>query len=447
MRQVPWAVPLLLSLLIGCAPGKEPDKEGSATPTSSSAATTATPTPVAQAGAIPKVVVGTVQRKDISVSKEYTAQTVASQTIDVKPRVVGTLLDFTFREGTRVYAGQHLFSIDPAPFIADLRQAEAGVLKAVADLHQAQNQVDVKRAEADVAQARSKLQQTQLDVDRYKPLALQQIIPQQTYDQAVTNRNVARSQLTAQLAVLQNTKLRCQSDIAVAKAQLEGARAQVTSAQIKLDYCAIVAPVTGVIGRLGADPGNIVSPADPDPMAVISQSDPMYVEFGISETEYLGLSKRLSKIQSGAATPEGRVPFKLLLADGTEYNRRGTFMMTERGLDSKTGTLLVRTSFPNSEGKLVPGQFARVQVAADGNKSEVLVPQVAVTEMQSLQAVYLVGPDKKVESRTIVTNGTYEDSFIVSEGLKGGEMVIVEGLQKVRPGQLCEPTDSPAVVK
>ena len=448
--QVPWAVPLLLSLLIGCAPGgKEPGQSG--TPTSAPGASSTPGATPAAGAAIPKVVVATVQRKDISVSKEYTAQTVASQTVDVKPRISGTLLDHTFREGASVYAGQQLFRIDPAPFLADVQQAQAGVMKAVADLHQAQNQVDVKRALADVAQARARLKQTQLDVDRYKPLALQQIIPQQTYDQAVTNRNVAKSQLDAQLAVLQNTRLSSASQIAVAAANLEGARAQVTSAQIKLDYCTIFAPVTGVIGRLQADPGNIVGPADPNPMVVISQSDPMYVEFGISETEYLALSKRLSKIQSGAATPSGRVPFKLLLADGTEYNRRGTFMMAERGLDAKTGTLLIRTTFPNTEGRLVPGQFARIQVAADGNKSEVLVPQIAVTEMQSLQAVYIVGPDKKVESRTIVTNGSYEQSFIVSEGLKGGEMVIVEGLQKVRPGQLCEPTDqsesAPAVIK
>lgn len=438
-------------MLLGCTPGgKEPGQGGSATPAPGSPAPASSATPAGPAGAVPKVVVDTVERKDISVAKEYSAQTRASQTVDVKSRISGTLLDFTFREGARVYQGQQLFQIDPAPFIAELRQAEAGVYKAQADLSQAQNQVDVKRVLADVAQARAKLAQTQLDVDRYKPLAQQQIIPQQTYDQTVTNRNVAKAQLDAQLAILQNTRISDSSAIAVAKANLEGARAQVQSAQIKLGYCTVFAPVSGVIGQLQADPGNIVGPADPNPMVVISQSDPMYVEFGISESEFLALSKLLSGFQSGRTTPTGRVPFTLLLADGTEYNRKGAFMMTERGLDSKTGTLLVRTRFPNSEGRLVPGQFARIRVAAGGSKTEVLVPQIAVTEMQSLQAVYIVGPDRKVESRTITTSGTFGESFIVSEGLKGGEMVIVEGLQKVRPGQLCEPTDqpeTPAVIK
>lgn len=445
---LPWVAPLILGLLLGCAPEKkdgEPGSSSTTTVTNSSATPAAGP-----AAAVPKVVVATVQRKDIAVSKEFPAQTVASETVDVKPRISGTLLDFSFREGARVYQGQQLFQIDPAPFIADLRQAEAGVLKAVADLNQAKNQVDVKRALADVAQARARLAQQQLDVDRYKPLAQQQIIPQQTYDQTVTNRNVAKSQLDAQLAVLQNTRLADTSNIAVAQANLEGARAQVTSAQIKLGYCTIFAPVTGVIGKLEADPGNIVGPADPNPMTVISQSDPMYVTFGISEGDYLGLSKRLAGFQSGRAVPTGQVPFKLHLADGSEYPHRGRFMMTERGLDAKTGTLLVRTVFPNHEGRLVPGQFASIQVAADGAKPQVLVPQVAVTEMQSLQGVYVVGPDRKVESRTIETNGTFGEDFIVSKGLKPGEMVIVEGLQKVRPGQLCEPTDqaeAPAVIK
>lgn len=449
MSRAIWVTPLLVGLLMGCTPGgKEPEQGGSATAAPGSPAPS--PTAAGPAGAVPKVVVDTVERKDISVAKEYSAQTVASQTVDVKARISGTVLDFTFREGARVYGGQQLFQIDPAPFVAELRQAEAAVYKAQADLHQAENQVDVKRVLADVAQARAKLAQTQLDVDRYKPLALQQIIPQQTFDQTVTNRNVAKAQLDAQLANLQNTRLSDASAIAVAKANLEGARAQVQSVQIKLGYCTIYAPVTGVIGKLGADPGNIVGPADPDAMAVISQSDPMYVEFGISESEYLALSKQLAGFQSGRATPTGKVPFTLLLADGSEYNRKGTFMMTERGLDAKTGTLMVRTRFPNSEGRLVPGQFARIRVAAGGSKSEVLVPQIAVTEMQSLQAVYIVGPDRKVESRTITTSGTFGESFIVSEGLRGGEMVIVEGLQKVRPGQLCEPTDqpeSPAVIK
>jgi len=429
---------LLLGGLLGCSP---PGEGSSASPAASSTAGPGgSPTPSAPTGAAPTVVVATVQRKDVSLAKEYTAQTVASQTVDLRPRVTGALLEFDFREGSKVYAGQLLFRIDPAPFVAQLREAEAGVIRAIADLNEAKNQVNVKKALADVAQAQARLKQTQQDVDRYTPLVKQQIIPQQTFDNAVANRNVAKAQLDAALAVLENTRISDKASIEVCSANLEGARAKVASAQVNLDYCTITAPSSGVIGRLEADPGNIVGPADPNPLAVLSQSDPMYVEFGISEQEYLGLSKRLAAFQSGAAVPTGRVPFKLVLADGTEYGRRGRFVLVERGLDTKTGTLLVRTSFPNPEGQLIPGQFARVRVAADGVKSTVLVPQRAVTELQSTQAVLVVGPDRKVESRTITTGGTYEENFIVTEGLKGGEMVIVEGLQKVRPGQLCEPT-------
>ena len=121
--------------------------------------------------------------------------------------------------------------------------------------------------------------------------------------------------------------------------------------------------------------------------------------------------------------------------------------MAGREVDAKTGTLLIRVAYSNPSGLLKPGQFARVKVAAQATKGAVLVPQKAVTEMQSMQAVMVVGPDKKVESRTIVTEGEFGEFFIVKEGLKGGEMVIVDGIQKVRPGQICDPSDAPAVVQ
>ena len=435
-----WMGPILLLALVGCTPGGEDKSTGSPTPGSSS-------TPIQASTSPPRVVVATAQKRDIEVAQEYTATTVASQTVEIRSRVTGTLMGPGFQEGTRVNAGQVLFQIDPAQYQADLLQSQAQVSRARADLAQALNQVNVKKSKADVARAQASLKQTQQDVDRYKPLALKQIIPQQTMDNAVANRNVAQAQLDAALAELENTRISDRSSIAVARANLQAAQAQVTSQQIKLGYCTITAPVSGIIGRLQVDPGNVVGPSDQTAMAVISQNDPMYAEFSISEVAYLAINKILADQQSGRVQAHGRLPFQLVLADGSVYPRSGRFVLAERGLDAKTGTLLVRVSYPNPMGLLKPGQFARIKVAAQATKGAVLVPQKAVTELQSMQAVYVVGPDMKVATQTIETSGTYEDMFIVKEGLKGGEMVIVDGLQKVRPGQLCDPTDKPSAGK
>lgn len=439
-----WALSLTAAiLLVGCS-GKPPEDSSTSTPEPGSPSTPqAANTPTAPGGEkAPKVVVATATKQDITMADEWTAETVASKTIEIRPQVTGTLMAYTFREGAEVGPGQLLFSIDPAQFEADLLMAKADLYKAQAAYEQALTQVDLKKALAELASAKARLIKTQQDVDRYTPLAKTLVIPQQTLDNAVAQRDVALAQVQANQAQVENTRINTRGQIQSTRAQVDAAKAQVLSKEIRLGYCTIMSPARGIIGKLEVDPGNLVSPEGPTPLATISQNDPIYAQFSISEDEYIRISKLIADIQSGRLTQRRReAPFQLLMADGTTYRRRGRFMMAERGLDTKTGTLMLRAIFDNPEGLLKPGQFARIRIVDREIKGAVLVPQVAVTEMQADQAVMVVGPDKKVATRIVETNGTYKDYFIITSGVKAGEMVIVEGIQKVRPGMTVDPTE------
>ena len=435
------ALTLTAALLLGgCNDGKKP--EGDGTPGAPPTSAQATPAAPGGPGAHPKVVVFTAQKENINLADEWTAETVASKTVEIRPQVTGTLETYTFREGADVGPGQLLFSIDPAQFQADVLIAKGQLYEAQAAYEMAMTQVDLKRALAELASAQARLLKTQQDVDRYTPLAKTLVIPQQTLDNAVAQRDVAAAQVAANKATVENTRINTRGQIQSTRAQVEAARAQVLSKEIRLGYCTIYSPTRGIIGKLQVDPGNLVGPSDPTPLATISQNDPIYAQFSISEDDYIRVSKLVSEIQSGRSVKRpSRAPFELLLADGSTYRRRGRLQMFERGLDTKTGTLMVRAVFDNPEGLLKPGQFARIRITDREVKDAVLVPQVAVTTLQAEQGVMVVTPDKKVESRTVVTNGTYKTFFIISSGLKAGEMVIVEGLQKVRPGMTVEPTE------
>lgn len=396
---------------------------------------------------VPSVVVGTVRREDIPFTREWSAQTVASKTVNVSSQVSGQLLHFTFREGARVSAGQVLFQVDPAPYQAAVQQAQAKVMQAQADLTAALDQVNLKKALADQAQCRANLAKAQRDVDRYTPLARTQVIPQQKLDDAVSARDVAMAQLKAAQATVENTRVSTQAQIGVSRANVESARAALAQKQIDLGYCTITSPVTGLISRLTVDPGNVVSPGMTTPLATISKNDPMYVDFNVSESDYLGFAEGVAKFQaspSDVALANRDKPFQLLLADGSTYPERGDFYLFERALDTKTGTLLIRAAFPNPRHVLKPGQFGRIRYNGQKVKGAVLVPQRSVIEVQSMQAVLVVDRDNKVSTQRVVTEGSYKDCFIVKEGLKGGERVVTEGVQKVRPGDVCNPTTGPA---
>lgn len=426
---------ILLGLwLVSCGPTPgEGEGESSPTPSASPAASgSPSPGAVQQPGPPPDVVVTKVEEKRVSLYSEYTARTEARLTVDVKSQVQGSLLDFSFQEGTFVNRGQVLFQVDPSTYEAQLAAALAQVEKAKADLEYARNQVDLRKAQADLASSKAELKRCQQDVDRYKPLAFRSVIPMQTYDNAVSARDVAAAQVNAKQAVVDNTRLSDRANIDIAKAQLESAQAAVEQARITLGYCTITAPFDGVIGKLNVSPGNLVRVGDPV-LVTISESNPMYVDFSISENDYL---KYFKARPAGA----GR-PFELLLGDGTRYPERGVLQMVGRTIDQQTGTLDLRASFLNPTGILKPGQFARIRFKSTDLEHALLIPQRAVFEIQSLKAVYVVGPDNVATQHNLTLGQTFEQYYVVESGLKAGDRVIVEGVQKVRSGWKVKPSE------
>lgn len=414
-------------LLGGCGGGEKPHGAGSPSPGASGAAGGPA------AGAPVEVIVGYARKEAINPSREWPAQTQAGESVDVRARVEGTLENFDFEEGNRVYRGQVLFSIDPSEALAALQAAQAAVSQARAQLSYAETQVDVRKAKADLASAQARLMKTQQDVDRYKPLMLSEVIPKQTYDNAVAQRDVAKAQVDAQLAVLRNTELSDAADIEVAQANLQAALAQVTQAELNLSYCTITSPIDGIIGKLNVDPGNLVGqPGNTTALVTISKVDPIYVNFSIAEADYLTIAQ---KDRGEPAT------FTLVLADGSTYPYKGKFGMVARASDAQTGTMGIRAIFPNPKGLLRDGQFGKIRGTASASQEVVLVPQRAVSTVQSLQIVFLVGEGDKIVSRNIETAGERGEDFLISKGLKGGERIVVDGIQKVKPGMVVIPKE------
>lgn len=415
-------------LLAGCGGGHDEKPAGGASPSPGAGAG-------AGAGqAAPEVIVGLVRKEAVNPSAEWPAQTQAGENVDVRARVEGTLQNFDFDEGNLVHQGQVLFTIDPSEALAALQKAEAALSQARAQLSYAQTQVDVLRAKADLASARARLTKTQQDVDRYKPLMLGEVIPKQTYDNAVAQRDVAKAQVDAQLATLRNTELSDAADIEVAAANVAAAEAQVTQAQLNLSYCTITSPIDGIIGKLNVDPGNLVGQmGNNQPLVTISRMDPIYVNFSIAEADYLYVASNANRSPA---------VFELVLADGKLYPHKGRFGMVDRASDAKTGTMGIRAIFPNPKGLLRDGQFGRIRGIGSRTQEVLLVPQQAVVTVQSLQNVFVVGEGNKVATRTIETAGELGEDFIVASGLKAGERVVVEGTQKCRPGMTVIPKEA-----
>ncbi|HLI35096.1 MAG TPA: efflux RND transporter periplasmic adaptor subunit [Terriglobia bacterium] len=347
----------------------------------------------------PVVVVAPVLQKTVPVYVEHVGRTAANYTVDIRPQVSGILESAPFAEGQPVKKGQVLFNIDPREYQAALESAQAQLAK----------------AEADVVQARANLGKNAQDVARYAPLVKQQAIPQEQYDDAVAAEQMAQAQVEQ------------------AQAEVKAAEAAVNQARINLGYTVIRSPITGIIGRRQVDPGNLVSPNLSTPLVTVSSSNPIRVDFNVSETDYVRYIQRV-KSPARREAAAARIAFDLLLPDGTVYPYKGKFYMIGRAVNAQTGTLLIEAQFPNPQDFLRPGQFCRVRFAAEMRPNAILTPQQAVMELQGAQTVLIVNRENKVELRTIATDGNYENFLIVSRGLESGERVIVEGQQKVRPG-------------
>jgi membrane fusion protein, multidrug efflux system len=409
--------------------------------------TSRTGTPKPQAAAAPPapaVVVTQAIQTTVPIYDEGVAQTVAVQTVDLRAQIGGTLEQVLFKEGTEVRRGQLLFVIDQRPYLAALQAARAQLANAQAALRQALEQVQLSQAKAQLAALVATLVNAQQQVARDRYLVTQQAIAQQQLDNDTATEQAAAANVVAQQAVVKNTALSTQIGIAQARAGVQQAQAAVTQAELNLTYTTFRAPIDGVIGLLNVDQGNLVTPNQV--IATMSSVDPMIAQFSVSETHLnelasLGYAKRTDIEAVKAGRPPRSAPaFQLILADGSTYPHAGTFRTLNRAVDPTSGTILMQALFPNPERLLRPGMYARVRVKLQDRPNTVLVPQTAVQEVQGVRTVFVVGPDNTVAVRTISVGGPYGSFFTVLSGLRAGERVVVEGLQKVRPGTPVTPT-------
>lgn len=338
----------------------------------------------------PAVVVTEVVQRTVPIYSEYVAQTEAKVTVEIRARVQAFLDAQHFTEGTLVKQGQLLFTLDP-------REYQAKLLVAKADLH--------------VAEAR--LGKAETDERRLKPLAERQAVPQQDYDDAVANLETAR-------------------------ASIEAARAAMAGVELDLSYCTIRSPLDGLIGKRLVAPGNLVGKSEATLLDTVSSVDPIQVLVSVSEAEYL---KILS--QQAAGRMARGAPLELILADGKVFPHKGKVVIVDRAVDAETGTLTVVAEFPNPEAVLRPGQFGRVRAAVETVDDAILIPERAIQEIQGMKAVLVVGTDDMVAMRTITTGDSAGTMIVVRDGLVPGERVIVEGIQKARPGAKVNPTLAP----
>jgi len=382
----------------------------------------------------PTVVVAEVTQKTVPIFSEFVGQTAASQTVEVRARAQGMLEKVFFTEGAVVRKGQILYQIQKSEYQARVLAAKAAVAKAEADLAQAKERVDVIQAEANLAAAQTNHSLARSDLARYVPLAKENAVTQIDLDAARAKEETARVETNAAQATLTNRTAAVKYNIQQAAAVVASAKADLALAEINLAYCTIYSPISGIIGLQEVNVGNLVGKNEPTLLTTISSSSSLDVDFSISEAYMLQLTK------SGKAGSRKGAAFQLLLADNSVYDQEGRFSVVDRTVDPKTGTIKVRASFPNAANRLRPGQFARVRVAAEERADAILVPAIAVQELQSAKYVLVVGSDNKIAQRPITVSDRYEDSFIVTEGLKAGEHVVTEGVQKVRPGMVVKPT-------
>jgi RND family efflux transporter MFP subunit len=391
----------------------------------------------------PTVVVAEVQQRTVPISAEFVGRTEAVPTVEIRARVSGVLEEVRFREGSSVQKGQQLFTIQPEEYKAAVQSARAQLAKAQADLTRARDTSVVDRFRAQLDQAKAERGRAQNDVARYRPLAEEKAIPQQDLDTAISREQVAVAAVQAAEAGLKDSELAQRTAIQLAEAAVESARAAITQAELNLGYTRIESPVSGIISKLSVDTGNLVGKGEPTLLATVSSVDPIYVDFAITEGDYLRLVKRIPGLGRGEVA-RGAPTLELIIADSTTFPHKGRPVFVDRAVDQKTGTINVRAEFANPQLVLRPGQFGRVRAVTEQVPNAILVPQLAVQELQGAKTVLVVGEGDKVAQRTVTLRDAYEQFYIVTAGLKPGERVIVEGVQKARPGMQVKAELKPA---
>jgi RND family efflux transporter MFP subunit len=376
-------------------------------------------------------------QKDVPIYTEFIGTLDGYVNAEIKAQVSGYLIQQAYTEGSFVKAGQLLFQIDPRPFQAALDQARGQLAQTEGQLEQARAQL--AQAEAQVAVSEANAKRTQLDVDRYTPLAQQQAISQQDLDDATQNNLASRAQVQVAQAQVQTAN----AQIIALNAAVQSAKAAVETAEINLGFTRITSPIDGIPGIAQLQVGALVSPAS-GAMTAVSTLEPIKVYFTASEQQFLDFHRRYPT-EASVEAERSQTPVELILADGSVYPHSGRISFADRSVDVRTGAIRVATLFPNPGNLLRPGQYARVRASLRTATGAILVPQRAVSELQGSYQVATVDDSNKVNVHAVKLGDTVGNQQIITDGLKPGESVIVEGLQKVRQGMVVNP--KPAEVR
>ncbi len=406
----------------------------------------------------PVLEVGVVQveQKNVPIYSEWIGTTEGMVNAELKAQVTGYLLRQDYKEGSFVKKGQLLFEIDPRPFQAALDQANGQVAQYQGQLEQANSQIT--QAEAQLAQANSQLSQaqarleqaranqvrTELDVKKYQPLAEQKAVTQQDLDNALQANTAAKAQVDAEKAGVEAARAQmahagaeiktAHAGVATAKGQLENAKAAAKTAALNLSFTRIISPIDGIAGMAQAQVGDLVSTTS-NPLTTVSTLDPIKVYFTLSEQDYL----RYTKPFLGSAEHSlNHLELELILADGSTYPEKGTFYFADRQVDPKTGAIRMAGVFPNPNNGLRPGQFGRVRAVTSTQEDALMVPQRAVSELQGTYQVAVVGADNKVSFRPVKVGEKSGSMWVITDGLKPGDVIVAEGTIKVRPGMVVK---------
>ena len=344
----------------------------------------------------PEVLVTAPVQRDVPVYMELVGQAVGFQDVEIRARVEGFLETMAFTEGSLVRKGQLLYVIDKKPLEAKVSNARANLATWQARLEKARN-----------------------DVNRLTPLAKQQAVSQQELDNAMAAQDAA-------------------------VAQVDAAKAALETSQLDLGYATITAPLDGLIGTTKVKTGNLVGRGESTLLVTISEIDPILFRAGIAEAEYLKVARRVQEQRASGVVQGEKTPIELILADGTVHPQQGYLDAVERNVDTLTGTIALQIKFPNPERLVRPGQFGRVKFVIDHKPNALLIPQRAVQELQNLYNVAVVGADNKVTFRTVKVGPREGALWVIDEGLRPGDRVVVEGLQRLRDGVTVAPKLVPA---
>jgi len=339
---------------------------------------------VVSAGGPPEVEVAAVVQQDVPLYTECISTLDGYVNAQIQPQVTGYLMKQNYTEGTIVHEGQVLFEIDPRPFDAALQQAKG-----------------------QLAQAEAQLGKTRLDVARDTPLAKESAIPQAQLDNDIQANEAAQAMVSA-------------------------AKAQVEQAQLNLDFTKVRSLVNGVAGLAKGQIGDLVGPTTI--LTTVSQVEPIKAYFAISEQEYLRLAGRISAVAEGRRRAGAQKILELVLSDGTVYSHKGWVVLADRQVDVKTGTIRLAGAFDNPGGILRPGMFGRVRAVTGIAKAALLVPQRSVVEAQGSYSVVVVDSNNQASIRPVKMGERVGQMWVITDGIKPGEQVIAEGMQKAKEG-------------